>query len=354
MVFNGGYDIHNDGSGNGVLHVLAGGTVRKSVNAGQINDFSLVATNSGTVAVSNGTLSFAAGLTNSSGTTLTGGKYVLTNGGKLRVPSIDVATNAATITLDGSGAGFIDQLNQDGLRNFKTNNGTLNIGKSYILSTAGPYTQTKTGVLGVTVGGTTPGTDLSRLTVAGLATFGGTLAITTDPAFTPTAGQVFTIATYGSKLGKFKVITGQLIPSTTLGYQVTIGPTALTLTARQAADVKVTGTAPASVGVNSPYSYVWTVHNNGPATATGVSLTDTLPAGVTFVSVTSTQGSCTRSGQKVTCKPGSMTSGADVTITINVTAPATPTTVSNKATIKSTTFDINAVNNKATLTTTVS
>ncbi|MBA2592590.1 MAG: DUF11 domain-containing protein, partial [Gammaproteobacteria bacterium] len=40
-------------------------------------------------------------------------------------------------------------------------------------------------------------------------------------------------------------------------------------------------------------TYTVPVTNNGPSNATGVTMTDTLPAGVSFVSATPSQGSCT-------------------------------------------------------------
>ena len=46
------------------------------------------------------------------------------------------------------------------------------------------------------------------------------------------------------------------------------------------------------------------VHNAGPSSATGVQLTDTLPAGVTFDSATPSQGSCSESSGTVTCALG--------------------------------------------------
>ena len=52
------------------------------------------------------------------------------------------------------------------------------------------------------------------------------------------------------------------------------------------------------------------------------SLSDTLPAGVTFVSATTTQGSCIRSGNTVICALGTIASGADTTVTIKVNTGA--------------------------------
>src|SRR5207244_1240104 len=61
------------------------------------------------------------------------------------------------------------------------------------------------------------------------------------------------------------------------------------------ADVSLSKTVfPAGpVLVGGTLTYTLTVGNSGPAAARGVTVTDVLPTGTTFVSVTSSQGSCT-------------------------------------------------------------
>src|SRR5262249_39223511 len=56
------------------------------------------------------------------------------------------------------------------------------------------------------------------------------------------------------------------------------------------ADVAVTVTGPSSVTAGTGATYTVTLTNNGPNPATGVVLTDTLPAGSTFVSMTQSAG----------------------------------------------------------------
>src|SRR5207249_11284697 len=57
----------------------------------------------------------------------------------------------------------------------------------------------------------------------------------------------------------------------------------------------------------------WTmvVTNNGPDTDNGVKITDPMPAGNTFVSAATTQGTCT-GGAILTCDIGTMAAGAKV------------------------------------------
>jgi uncharacterized repeat protein (TIGR01451 family) len=117
------------------------------------------------------------------------------------------------------------------------------------------------------------------------------------------------------------------------------------------ADVAVTMTAPAAVTENSNITFTATVVNNGPLAATGVALTDPLPAGATFVSASTTVGSCTGT-TTVACAIGTMNNGATATVTIIVTATQTGT-LANTVNVTSTTPDSNLTNNTATTTTTV-
>ena len=52
------------------------------------------------------------------------------------------------------------------------------------------------------------------------------------------------------------------------------------------ADLALSGNVPSSVTLGNTVTYTLTVTNQGTATATGVTLTDTLPSGVDFVSAT--------------------------------------------------------------------
>lgn len=73
---------------------------------------------------------------------------------------------------------------------------------------------------------------------------------------------------------------------------------------------------PVAVGTN--LTYTLTVTNGGPNDAPSVTVTDALPAGVTFVSATPTQGSCAGSST-VTCSLGTILSAGTAAITLMVT-----------------------------------
>ena len=71
-----------------------------------------------------------------------------------------------------------------------------------------------------------------------------------------------------------------------------------------------------AVLVGDSITYTLTVANEGDATATGVALTDQLPAGVTFAAATA---GCAEAGGLVTCALGEIGAGASLDIDVTVT-----------------------------------
>jgi uncharacterized repeat protein (TIGR01451 family) len=117
-------------------------------------------------------------------------------------------------------------------------------------------------------------------------------------------------------------------------------------------DLQITKTdSPDPDVVGNTLRYRIVVENNGPDTAHNVQMSDPLPVEVTFLSVTSTQGTCT-GGQLVSCRLGTLASGASATITILVKPRATGV-VSNTATTVGSESESNTANNTATATTLV-
>ncbi|HEY6836951.1 MAG TPA: FG-GAP-like repeat-containing protein [Gaiellaceae bacterium] len=131
-------------------------------------------------------------------------------------------------------------------------------------------------------------------------------------------------------------------------------------TTGQGADLSITKSgAPNPLVSGNRLTYTLVATDNGSEPATGVSVIDPLPARVHFRSVSSSQGSCTRStGQSggkdgtVTCSLGGLANGAAATITIVVTT-TTPGTLTNTATVSGNEMDPNPSNNDATAATTV-
>ncbi len=121
------------------------------------------------------------------------------------------------------------------------------------------------------------------------------------------------------------------------------------------ADISITKTASSPMFPRSTNgSYTLKVSNSGPQSASGpFTVKDTLPIGLTYVSGTGTNWSCSAVLQVVTCtnNTASVVSGAslpDITITVTVTAVA-PNSVSNTATASSTTLDPSLTNNTTTI-----
>ena len=86
------------------------------------------------------------------------------------------------------------------------------------------------------------------------------------------------------------------------------------------ADLGITKTdSPDPVQVGDTISYVLRVSNKGPDSASGVTVTDPLPGGTTFVSVEASQGTCSGT-TLVTCSLGSLAKDAAATIVLVVKA----------------------------------
>jgi uncharacterized repeat protein (TIGR01451 family) len=110
-------------------------------------------------------------------------------------------------------------------------------------------------------------------------------------------------------------------------------------------DVSVTKTdSPDPVVAGKTLAYTVAVKNKGPSPVTGASLTDNLPASVTFESATSSQGSCAQAGGTVTCSLGTLGGGQTATVQIRV-RPQTYGTIINSATAHANETDPRPSNN---------
>jgi uncharacterized repeat protein (TIGR01451 family) len=122
-----------------------------------------------------------------------------------------------------------------------------------------------------------------------------------------------------------------------------------------AADLSITKTTASTFTVGSNAVYTLTATNSGPQSAAGtITVSDTLPAGLTYVSATGTGWACGAAGQTVTCtRAGPVTSGTTlpaITLTVAVGAAAAPS-VTNTATVASnTTLDPDATDNSSSVT----
>ena len=115
------------------------------------------------------------------------------------------------------------------------------------------------------------------------------------------------------------------------------------------ADLSVTGTAsPNPVVAGQVLSETWSVQNAGPLGATGVQLTEQVQAGVSIRSTSASQGTCTASGQKVTCQLGLLANGGSATVAVGLVPAANVVSVTDTATVSGNQVDQNPANNTAT------
>jgi uncharacterized repeat protein (TIGR01451 family) len=89
---------------------------------------------------------------------------------------------------------------------------------------------------------------------------------------------------------------------------------------------KADDTDPVEAGTDLTYTIL--VTNNGPGDATGVTVTDTLPTGMTFNS-SLPAGICSAIGDTITCDVGNLADGANTLVDLNVTAPGSAGIITN-------------------------
>ena len=135
----------------------------------------------------------------------------------------------------------------------------------------------------------------------------------------------------------------------------TAGPMVLTenLANTPQADLSVVKTAqPSPATSGGQLTYTFTTADNGPANATGVTLSDVLPAGETYVSSTTSQGMVTNNNGTLTVSLGNLADGATATTTVVVALSPTLTgSLPNTVTVTGNQPDPNPSNNTLTVTT---
>ncbi len=137
---------------------------------------------------------------------------------------------------------------------------------------------------------------------------------------------------------------GTLVATTAFGYfDFATGP--------PVANLSITMVVSAGFAVGTAEDYRLTVVNNGPYATGGITVVDSLPAGLLFTSFSGAGWSCTAVGQVVTCTYATaLASGATATVLqLNVTVLASVApTITNVAVVSGALADQNLSNNRAT------
>jgi uncharacterized repeat protein (TIGR01451 family) len=258
------------------------------------------------------------------------------------------ANQSLGIDIDASGPATIAHCNTpnigaNNLQNFPTL--TAGTGSTYVSATA-----------------TDPNGNTSEFSKAVAATKTGNL-LSLLGNFDSTANTKFNIEFFSSPAADASGYgQGQTyLGSATITTDANCGATITNPIDTTQADVSVTLTQPSLflVGADMGNSvYTGTVTNNGAATAHNVVFTDNLPAQLSVSSaycnvascqspITTTLGTCTVSGKKITCNLGTMAAGAIAILNIPVQTN-TSGAVANTATVSATEVDPNPANNTAT------
>ncbi len=111
--------------------------------------------------------------------------------------------------------------------------------------------------------------------------------------------------------------------------------------------------SPDPVSGTTPLTYTLSVTNAGPGVAGAVSVTQTLPAGVTFDSAAGSGWTCGESAGVVTCTRPGLAVGAAPNISVQVTPGAAAALLASSASVSAPEADPNPANNSDSETTTV-
>lgn len=317
----------NVGAGGGVFSNA--GTFTRNTATGTMT-IAPTFNNSSMVNLLTGTTHFAAQFTQSAGTTTLAAGTTLSSPFALNI-------NGGFLTGTGTIAAGVN------------NGGTIRPGASPgTLTINGLYTQTNAGTLGMEIGGTTPGTQYDRLVLNQAPNLDGTIEVTLFGGFTPSEGQTFDLITWPNAPASTFSIEDFPTWTPSGSFESSYTPTAYRLIAQgPEGDLRVTQSVPTTTFNGNNVSFSVTVHNDGFDASGPVVLTNNFSGPATFVSAPG----CTGTGP-VTCNLGTIGAGNSVSIalTLNTNAPGT---VSNHATVTSSTTDPDPSDNSNITSTTV-
>ncbi|HZD18952.1 MAG TPA: DUF11 domain-containing protein, partial [Actinomycetota bacterium] len=179
-------------------------------------------------------------------------------------------------------------------------------------------------VTGVTVGSGTCSTASNTVscsvpTLAVAASWSATVNVTVDPAAVP--GTYQSTATVSAAEADLDSVDDTAVQATTIGAAADLGV------------VKTASTQTAAPGEEVTYTIA--VTNAGPSPATNLALTDAVPPALDVTDVEAAVGTCSSSGNDVSCSTDSLEAATSWTVTIDATvdADAARGTVTNTATV---------------------
>lgn len=187
----------------------------------------------------------------------------------------------------------------------------------------------------------------------------------TNAAFAPGATASFTLTTRVSATAADGTLIANTagIDGTRVDANAANDSATASTTISSAADLGITKTAPATVVGGADFVYTIIASNAGPL-ADAATFTDTLPAGITFVSLQQNSGdsfTCSTpavgAGGSVSCTQAAFASNASASFALTVNVPGSSldgALIANTASIDGTRADTNAGNDSATATSTVS
>jgi uncharacterized repeat protein (TIGR01451 family) len=196
----------------------------------------------------------------------------------------------------------------------------------------------------------------------GAAVDDGIVVAGSDPPIQPYDGTVNSLGvatSYGADIDTFDVTSllapGQTSASTQFsagGDLVLLAAQIVSATSEPVVDLSLTKTHTGDFNVGGIHSYALTVANAAGSQRedNSIVVTDSLPAGLAFVSGAGAGWSCSAVGSDVTCThPPFLDPGAalpPLTLTVAVSGAASPS-VTNTATVTSASYDIDTTNNVA-------
>jgi uncharacterized repeat protein (TIGR01451 family) len=200
-------------------------------------------------------------------------------------------------------------------------------------------------------------------TLAVGAAAGSTTTCTAAAAPAGSSGTVIFVVQVTAGTGAGTVITDTATANASnqaFGAYSAIATDVVASSSAQADLALSTASTPLTVYPGNDITYIQTVTNNGPATASNLTFTEAVPTNSTFASISAPAGwTCTTPAVgatgTITCVSPSMASGAsaNIIVVVNVASTITVASITANASIAATTSDPNSSNNSTTTTTTV-